>query len=100
MTEPVERIDAVVRGVVQGVGFRYFVLRRANGLGLSGWVANEADGSVRCVAEGPAPALESLLEALHEGPRGARVDGVSVRREPATGRGGGFSVKPSGHRGD
>ena len=47
------RLDVVVRGRVQGVGYRFFVLRLASGLGLDGWVSNEADGSVRVRAEGP-----------------------------------------------
>ncbi len=70
-------LDAVVRGWVQGVGFRYFVLDRATALGLVGWVANEPDGSVRCVAEGPRTDLETLLAALTEGPLGR-----SGRRRP------------------
>ncbi len=85
---------------MQGVGFRYFVVRRATRLGLAGWVANEPDGTVRCVAEGPAAALAELLEALRTGPPGSRVDDVAVTETAATGRGGGFSVRPTGHRGD
>ena len=57
---PFPRLEATVRGRVQGVGFRYFVVRRALELGLVGWVANGADGSVRCVAEGPSAALDAL----------------------------------------
>jgi acylphosphatase len=68
----------VVRGAVQGVGFRYFVLRRAREAGLHGWVRNRADGSVECVAEGARPALEQLLAALGSGPRMARVAGVTA----------------------
>jgi acylphosphatase len=65
-----------------------------------GWVANEADGSVRCVAEGPKLALEALLGALRDGPRGAVVSSVSEDWLPATGRFDGFGVRSSGHRGD
>jgi acylphosphatase len=85
---------------VQGVGFRYFVLRVAAGLGLSGWVANEADGSVRTVAEGPRSGLERLLEKLREGPPGARVESVSETWLPATGQLAGFGVRSAGHSGD
>lgn len=94
------RLDAVVQGRVQGVGFRYFVLREAARLGLRGWVSNEADGSVRCVAEGPKLALEALLACLREGPRGAVVRSVSESWLPATDRFDGFRVRSSGHTGD
>src|SRR4051794_25389712 len=72
------RLDATVSGRVQGVGFRYFVLRVASGLDLTGWVANTPDGSVQCVAEGERRDLERLLSALRDGPPGARVDRVAV----------------------
>jgi acylphosphatase len=95
-----QRLDAVVHGRVQGVGFRFFVLRVAGGLPVSGWVANESDGSVRCVAEGSRSDLERLLDALREGPAGAVVTNVSEQWTPATGRMTGFSVRAAGHRGD
>jgi len=95
-----ERLEAVVHGRVQGVGFRFFVLRVAAGLPVSGWVSNESDGTVRCVAEGSRPDLERLLTALREGPDGAAVGNVTEQWSPATGRMTGFSVRPAGHRGD
>lgn len=94
------RLEAVVRGRVQGVGFRWFVVHEAGRLGLGGWVANEADGTVRCVAEGPRPALEALLAALREGPRGAVVGSASEEWLPAVGGFERFGVRSSGHRGD
>ncbi len=100
MTATAERLHAVVHGQVQGVGFRYYVLRRANRLGLVGWVANEADGTVRCVAEGPAAGLDELLGILRHGPSGARVDRVDASRGPAAGGLDGFMVRAGGHRGD
>ena len=69
-------LHAVVRGRVQGVGFRFFVLQQADALGLSGWVRNRADGSVEVRAEGNRPALESLLADLRRGPTAAHVEGV------------------------
>lgn len=85
---------------MQGVGFRYFVLREGMDLGLDGWVANEADGSVHCVAEGSRAQLEALLERLREGPAAAIVDHVSAAWMPATGTLGPFSVRSGAHRGD
>lgn len=71
------RLNATVRGRVQGVGFRYFVRHVANGLGLRGYVRNLPDGSVEVVAEGSRPALERLLAVLRQGPPHARVDEVT-----------------------
>jgi DNA ligase D-like protein (predicted 3'-phosphoesterase) len=67
-----------VRGAVQGVGFREATRRRALQLGLSGWVCNSDDGSLRAHVEGPPRAVEALLSFLHEGPRGASVHNVEV----------------------
>ena len=94
------RVDATVRGRVQGVGYRYFALREAGRLGLDGWVANEADGSVHVVAEGPRGALERLLAILGEGPPAGWVDGVTTRWEPARGVARGFRIESGAHRGD
>jgi acylphosphatase len=80
-----ERLHAVVRGDVQGVGFRYFVQRRAQQLGLAGWVRNNDDGTVELVAEGSREQLEQLKRALQEGPRMARVDRVDTQWSPGTG---------------
>ena len=94
------RLDATVTGRVQGVGFRYFVLREAMDLGLDGWVANTPGGAVRCVAEGPRPHLDVLLERLREGPPAAIVDHVSEAFMPATGTLGPFTVRSGAHGGD
>jgi acylphosphatase len=95
-----ERLEAVVHGYVQGVGFRYFVVRRANELNIAGWTANEPDGTVRVVAEGTAAALDELTRHLHAGPPGAHVASVVVNRLPSVGGLKGFSIRSSGHRGD
>lgn len=68
-----------VRGRVQGVGFRWFVLRRAQRLGVVGFVSNRPDGSVEVVAQGSEEALGDLSRALAEGPSLARVDSVEKR---------------------
>lgn len=80
-----ERLHAIVRGDVQGVGFRYFVQRRADQLGLRGWVRNNDDGTVEVVAEGGRSDLEQLKHALEEGPRMAHVDHVEAQWSTATG---------------
>jgi acylphosphatase len=66
----------VVRGRVQGVGFRYFVERVAQHLGLDGYVKNRADGSVEVYASGPPEQLSELKRRLWTGPALARVDNV------------------------
>jgi acylphosphatase len=96
----IARLDAEVRGRVQGVGFRYFVLDWATQLNLSGWVANTADGAVRCVAEGPRDQLELLVERLREGPRGARVDDLAVMWAAPSRSFDRFSVRSMSHAGD
>jgi len=66
----------LVKGRVQGVGFRWFVHREASELTLSGWVRNTEDGDVEVVAAGEAGDLAELRRSLHKGPRGSRVDKV------------------------
>ena len=90
------RIHLLVRGRVQGVGFRAFVLRRAQALGISGWVRNRADGSVELEAEGEAAALDGLEEAVTRGPPGARVTAVERAPRPAVREQRGFRLKEDG----
>ena len=80
MSEPENvALCAVVRGRVQGIGFRDYVLVRARFLGLTGYVRNLPDGrSVEVIGEGPRADLEQLLEHLREGPRLSRVDAVET----------------------
>ena len=73
----------VVRGRVQGVGFRMFVEDTAERLRLEGWVRNRRDGSVEAVFAGPEQAVMAALAACREGPRGARVDAVDVEEGDA-----------------
>ena len=72
----------IVRGRVQGVGFRWFVQRQATALGLTGWARNQDDGTVLIYAVGSSDDLQSLAGALHKGPPVADVRGV-VEREAA-----------------
>jgi acylphosphatase len=69
-----ERVEVIVEGRVQGVGFRDFCVRCAERLGVVGYVANLDDGRVRLVAEGARDALESLLRDIGRGPRLAHVE--------------------------
>jgi len=76
--KPVQARRFLVRGRVQGVGFRWFVEREANILGIAGWVRNNHDGSVEVLAQGTRDQLSGLHSRLREGPRAARVDAVEV----------------------
>ncbi|MGQ9698248.1 MAG: acylphosphatase, partial [Armatimonadota bacterium] len=87
------RLEAVVSGRVQGVGYRYFVVDAARQLGLTGWVRNMHDGRVQVVAEGPRERLMRLLLLLERGPRLAVVDRVQAEWSPATGEFRGFSIR-------
>ena len=71
----------VVSGRVQGVGFRFFVQRRAEELGLAGWARNVEDGHVEVYAAGPLKKLSDLAAALHAGPPMSDVRAVEEREE-------------------
>jgi acylphosphatase len=73
-----KRLHARVTGRVQGVGFRATTIDVARRVNLSGWVRNLFTGEVELEAEGKPEALEELVVFLHQGPPGARVDGVAV----------------------
>lgn len=74
----------LVTGLVQGVGFRYFVYARATRLGIRGFVKNNPDGSVEIVAEEDRSLIEELLREVKVGPRSAQVTDVKIRwKEPA-----------------
>jgi len=68
----------LVKGRVQGVGFRWFVQSEAARIGLRGWVRNTDDGDVEVMAAGSPAQIEELVLALHRGTRGSRVDRVEV----------------------
>jgi acylphosphatase len=86
----------LVRGDVQGVGFRAFVARQARDLGLDGWVRNRNDGTVEVLVTGDDDALQQLHAAVTRGPRMSRVDGVNVSDESQDERTPpGFQVRPT-----
>ncbi len=75
----------LVRGRVQGVGFRYSAIERARSLGLGGWVRNRHDGSLEAVFEGPSDRVESMVDWCRRGPSGARVESVEEEVEAPQG---------------
>src|SRR3546814_20942654 len=80
-----KRVHVIVRGIVQGVGFRYTARGRAVALGVSGWVRNRPDGSVEAEIEGDHASVEALLEWMRQGPPGADVTSVGVSGRPSAG---------------
>ncbi len=76
------RLHAQITGRVQGVGFRMFAQSVALPLGVSGFVRNEPDGSVKVEAQGTRDALEALLARLRQGPPGSWISDVSTDWEP------------------
>ncbi len=93
MGAPEECLHAVVRGRVQGVGFRFHTQERAQRLGLNGWVKNLPDGSVEVMAAGPRPVLEDFLRFLRVGPNAAGVAEVRVNWTAAPEAFRGFEVR-------
>ncbi|MEO0557324.1 MAG: acylphosphatase [Bacteroidota bacterium] len=92
-TESPARLEAVVAGRVQGVGFRRYVRGWARKMDLTGWVRNEPDGTVRVVAEGARPQLTRLARLLWGGPPPARVDDVASSWREVEGDSEGFEVR-------
>ena len=70
------RLHVLATGLVQGVGFRWFVRESGRRHDLAGWVLNRSDGAVEVMAEGQADGIAALRAAVSEGPSGARVDAV------------------------
>ena len=72
----------IVRGRVQGVGYRFFAQRAARELEVRGWVRNLSDGSVETVVQGEEQALARYFDRLRQGPRGSRVEAVLEEEAP------------------
>jgi acylphosphatase len=87
------RLSIVVRGRVQGVGFRYWVRSRASALGLRGWAENLVDGRVEVAAEGPRAACQALLDALDSEQPPGYVTGMRHSWEQPRGEPDGFRVR-------
>lgn len=78
MNDAMKQIEAIVKGRVQGVSFRYYTRLTAERLGAVGWVANRRDGTVQVVAQADEKTLQAFVDFLHEGSPAARVDQVEV----------------------
>ncbi|MEQ1953437.1 acylphosphatase [Mesorhizobium sp. CN2-181] len=83
---------AHITGRVQGVGFRFWTQEQALALGLSGWVCNEPDGSVKALLAGTPDAVAEMLERLHRGPPGARVTKITTTPMNAGDKEDGFRI--------
>ncbi len=88
-----ESVHIIVTGLVQGVGFRWFVCQTADTMEISGWVRNRPDGSVEIVAEGTPGSIRTLIEEVKRGPRHSSVGGVTVTPRECSGTFRKFSVK-------
>jgi acylphosphatase len=82
-----------ISGRVQGVGFRFYMERKARELGVTGWVRNRYDGSVEATVQGTPEAVEAMTAAARKGPRGAVV--IDVKVTDASGEFGEFSLLPT-----
>lgn len=88
------RMRFLVDGLVQGVGYRYYVVMAARELGIVGWVRNRSDGSVEVDAQGSADALAELRLRLSQGPRWGHVASVTAQTFPPVEGSRGFRVLP------
>ncbi len=91
---PMRRVHVIVRGEVQGVGYRYTLRMVARDAGVAGWVRNLRDGTVEAEVEGPAERVDEVLAWMAQGPPGSRVEDATVT-ERQTRRTGGFDVLPT-----
>jgi acylphosphatase len=87
------RVQALISGYVQGVGYRWYARQQALVLGLAGYARNLRDGRVEVVAQGPREAIERYLDALRRGPEGADVADVEINWTPANDDLSGFPIR-------
>jgi acylphosphatase len=90
---PESAIHMIVRGMVQGVGFRFFVRQLASRFGVNGWVKNLPDGSVEVYAEGEENVLSPFIESVEAGPRFGRVTGVQKEQVAPSNSHTGFNIE-------
>lgn len=82
LTPGTKEAHIIVKGLVQGVGFRFFAFKEAQRWHIKGWVRNKSDGSVELKAQGENEALKQFLKALKEGPPASIVEEVLVNYQP------------------
>ncbi len=87
------RVQLTIEVCVQGVFFRTSTVQEAKRLGVKGWVRNCPDGSVEVVAEGRKKKIDDLIQWCHQGPAGAQVRSVQLRREDHQGAFENFSIR-------
>lgn len=87
------RVVLTIIGRVQGVWFRAHAQEKAQELGVTGWAANQADGTVTVVAEGPENKVNQLVDWCHSGPSRAEVTKVEICPEPYCGEFTGFEIR-------
>src|SRR5438034_11279346 len=97
---PTHRLEVVVHGRVQGVGFRFHADRCARRHGIVGWVANQGGGSVKALGEGAEGSLRDWLAELRSGPAGASVQRVDETWSAATGEFDDFEIRSGWQSGD
>ena len=90
---PVKRVSVIIHGRVQGVGYRASARRRAQELGLTGWVRNRWDGAVEALLEGEANAVDDMIAWCRVGPRAAEVTDVELADLPPADPQVGFHVR-------
>jgi acylphosphatase len=90
---PKSRAKLIIKGIVQGVNFRYYTQREAQKRNLTGWVRNLADGSVGAVFEGEEEEVEAMIQWCHHGPPSAQVTELIVQPEEYRGEFQTFFVK-------
>ena len=86
-------VALTIRGMVQGVGYRYFCYREALSLALVGWVANRSNGTVEAVVEGDKEHILDLISRLRQGPFGAHVTEIGEQWSDATGEFTAFTIE-------
>jgi len=86
-------VHIIVQGLVQGVGFRYFVYRHASSLGLAGWIRNLYSSEVELEVEGDRSLIEELIKELKVGPRSAHVKDLKIEWQEFKNRYQGFEIR-------